>query len=72
VGDTGSPFARVTVPASAAGVSAIAHVGIFLRDAVDEQLDWFAFISADEVLSVSAECFLFDFHCLLLCFLTML
>jgi len=41
---------------------AIAHVGILLRDAVDEQLKWFAFIAGQAVFSIAAEGFLFDFH----------
>ena len=66
MGDSGSPFARVAVPASAAGVSAISSIGELLRDAVDEQLQWFAFIAGEAVLFVAAEGFLFDFHLLFL------
>ena len=62
MGDTGSPFACVAVPAGSAGVSAVAHLRILHADAVDEQLQWFAFIAGDAVLFKAAEGFLFDFH----------
>ena len=66
MGDAGIKLARVIIEANSAGVSAVSSIGELLRDAVDEQLQWFAFIAGDAVLFIAAEGFLFDFHSFLL------